>query len=116
MCIPSFVLSSSWFTLSFSNINIGNNYEISIKEILKIIRKQVNSDKEIRIDKPRIRAHSTEVKRLYSSNKKAKKLLKWEPKFKNRNGIEKGIKIAIEWYKNPANMNNHYYKGGIIGL
>ena len=86
-------------------INIGNNYEISIKEILKIIRKQVNSDKEIRIDKPRIRAHSTEVKRLFSSNKKAKRILKWEPKFKNRNGIEKGIKIAIEWYKDPVNMN-----------
>ena len=86
-------------------INIGNNYEISIKEILEIIRKQINSNKEIRIDKPRVRANNTEVKRLYSSKKKKKKLLKWEPKFKNRNGIEKGIKIAIEWYKNPANMN-----------
>ena len=85
-------------------INIGNNYEITIKEIFKIISDQTNIHKKIIIDKQRVRSSSTEVKRLWASNKKAKKLLGWEPKFKNKLGIEKGIKITLDWYKNPENI------------
>ena len=85
-------------------INIGNNYEITIKEIFKIISRQTNIHKQIIIDKPRVRSVGTEVKRLCASNKKAKKILGWEPKFKNKIGIEKGIKIAIDWYKKVENI------------
>jgi NAD dependent epimerase/dehydratase len=95
-------------------INIGNNYEISIKDIYTIIRKQLKINKKIMIDKPRVRSSGTEVKRLFASNKKAKKLLNWSPKFKNKNGIENGIKIAIEWYKNPNNIKK--FKSDIYNI
>ena len=85
-------------------INIGNNYEISVKEIIQIVSKFININKEIEINKLRVRLLRAEVKRLRASNKKAKKLLNWEPKFKNKIGFQKGIKLTIEWYKDPENL------------
>ena len=60
-------------------INLGNNFEISINDILKILKKDFGYKFEIVIDKKRIRVKNSEVNRLYASNLKAKKILKWKP-------------------------------------
>jgi len=85
-------------------INIGNNYETSIKEIINIVRKITCMNKKIIIDEVRVRPANTEVIRLCASNKKAKRLLNWEPEFKNKKGIEEGIKQTIKWYRSQENL------------
>ena len=67
-------------------INIGNKFEISIKDILKIIKKDFNYNFNVKVDKNRIRAKNTEVFRLFASNSKAEKILKWTPKYKGQKG------------------------------
>ena len=55
---------------------------------------------EIRIEKLRKRPSKSEVNRLLASNMKAKKLLNWKPKYKNKIGLEKALKKTISWYEN----------------
>ena len=54
-------------------INLGNNFEISINDILKILKKDFGYKFEIVIDKKRIRVKNSEVNRLYASKFKSKK-------------------------------------------
>ena len=84
-------------------INIGSGYEISIKELLKLIMKIRGKKVDIRIENIRKRPSKSEVKRLLASNIKAKKLLNWKPKYKNKNGLEKALKKTIAWYENKKN-------------
>ena len=84
-------------------INIGSGYEISIKELLQLIMKIKGKKVEIRIEKLRKRPSKSEVNRLLASNMKAKKLLNWKPKYKNRIGLEKALKKTISWYENKKN-------------
>ncbi len=80
-------------------INIGSNFEISIKDILKILKKDFGYKFTVKIDKTRIRPKNSEVYRLFASNKKSKKLLSWKPKYGGREGFKKALKLTIEWYK-----------------
>ena len=73
-------------------INVGNKFEISIKNILEILKKDLGYNFKIKIEKKRIRNSKSEVNRLFASNKKAKKLLKWEPRYSGHNGFKKGLK------------------------
>ena len=72
-------------------INLGNNFEISINDILKILKKDFGYKFEIVIDKKRIRVKNSEVNRLYASNLKAKKILKWKPEHSKLSGFKKGL-------------------------
>ena len=81
------------------SINIGSNFEISIKDILQILNNDFGYKFTIKIDKIRIRPKNSEVYRLFASNKKAKKLLDWKPKYNGREGFKKALKLTIEWYK-----------------
>ena len=85
-------------------INIGNGFEVSIKNILDILKKDFNLKFKYTIDKDRIRPKNSEVFRLLSSNKKAKKLLKWKPKYNGLTGFKKALKKTIEWYSIPENL------------
>lgn len=91
-------------------INIGNNFEISIKDILKNLKK--NQKFRIIKDVSRIRTKESEVYRLYSSNKKALKLLNWKPKYKGIQGFKIGLQRTFEWFKNDNNYlkynSDHY--------
>ena len=95
-------------------INIGNNFEISIGDILKIFKNEFNYKFKIKIDKMRIRNKDSEVNRLYSSNIKAKKLLNWEPTYNGRDGFITGLKKTIEWFQNPNNLK--FYNSEIYNI
>lgn len=88
-------------------INIGNNFSISIKDLARLIAKIMNVKIQFDIDKKRIRPKTSEVNFLLASNKKAKKILNWQPKFLGINGLEKGLKITINWFKDKKNLNNY---------
>jgi len=95
-------------------INIGNNFEISIRNILNILKDDYNFKFRIKIDKKRIRPKKSEVFRLYASNKKAKKLLGWKPKYKGYSGFNKGIEKTIRWLTNKNNLS--LYKSELYNL
>jgi NAD dependent epimerase/dehydratase len=85
-------------------INIGNGFEVSIKNILDILKKDFNLKFKYVADKKRIRPKKSEVFRLLSSNKKANKLLKWKPKYNGLTGFKKALKKTIEWYAISENL------------
>ena len=72
----------------------------------------MNINKDIVFDKNRIRPKKSEVNRLYACNKKAKKILKWEPLFSKKNGFEKALNITCDWFKNESKnseINSKHY-------
>lgn len=80
-------------------INLGNSFEISVKEVVNKISKITKIKKKIDSEKKRIRPKKSEVDRLCASNIKAKKILNWKPKYEGIRGFEKGLKLTIEWFK-----------------
>ena len=67
--------------------------------------------KEISVkkDKIRLRQKKSEVNRLIGDNRKAKKLLKWKPKYSNINGFKKGLEQTIDWFTNNlSDYKNDY--------
>jgi len=68
-------------------INIGSNFEISIKNIVSLVSQITSKKIKIRKDTNRVRPKKSEVLRLLSSNTKAKKILKWKPKYRGLNGF-----------------------------
>ena len=95
-------------------INIGNKFEISIKNILKIINKDFGYHFDVRIDKKRIRGKNSEVYRLHASNTKAAKILKWRPKYSGLKGFKKGLEKTINWFSEPKNLK--YYNSDIYNI
>ena len=62
----------------------------------------------------RIRPKKSEVNRLCASNKKAKKLLKWKPKFVGKKGLKKGLIKTIDWYRKNSNLREFGQKSYVI--
>ncbi len=76
-------------------INIGMGKPISINEVFKILSEKMSYKK-----KPIYAAkREGEVYKVYLDIKRAKEILKWEPKINFENGIEK----VIEYFKNEGN-------------
>jgi len=110
----AFIKSMKTKNINGEIINIGNKFEISIKEILEILRKDFGYNFNVKIEKKRIRKKNSEVQRLFSSNAKAKKILNWSPKYGGISGFKKGLKRTIEWFSNPENLR--YYKSDIYNI
>ena len=89
-------------------INVGSNFEVSIKDIYEIVCKFYDRYPKIQIDRKRFRPSKSEVQRLYACNKKAIKLLKWSPKFSGKKNFYKGIYRTCEWFE--KNKENSSYK------
>jgi len=95
-------------------INIGNNFEISIKQIIKILQKDFGYNFNVIQDKKRIREKKSEVFRLIASNTKAKKILNWKPNYAGVKGFKLGLKKTIEWFQDPKNLKNYNSKSYTI--
>ncbi len=91
-------------------INIGSNFEISIKDTLLTIKKIMKSNVEFLFDEARIRPKNSEVFRLLCDNSKIKALTGFEPKY----SIEEGLKETIEWFSEPSNLKR--YKADIFNV
>lgn len=91
-------------------VNIGSGYEISIKEIALLIAKITGKKIKFTTQKERMRPPKSEVERLVASNKKAKKILNWEPHYKSYNGLKKGLTETIAWFSKEENLK-HYKTG-----
>ncbi len=111
----------SAFKLSINNkkiigevVNIGNGFDISIKDLGNLISDIMKKEIKFEIIKSRIRKRSSEVQNLRADNTKAKKVLKWKPKFDKKKGLRKGLQKTIEWFTNPKNLKK--YKQNIYNI
>ena len=84
-------------------INVCSNYEISIGDTARLIAKLMDVEIEICTDDARVRPPKSEVERLWGDNRKAKKLLGWEPQYAGLEGLELGLRQTIEWFTDPKN-------------
>ncbi len=91
-------------------VNIGSNFEISVKDTVDMIAKIMNTKVDIESEDIRKRPEKSEVERLWANNEKAKELLNWSPKY----NIEQGLKATVEWFTKPENLAN--YKTHIFNL
>jgi len=91
-------------------VNIGSNIEISIGNILNIIKELMESDVKFIIDKQRIRPEKSEVFRLWCDNSKIEKLTGFKPEVDIREGLQK----TIDWITQPENLKK--YKSEIYNV
>ncbi len=74
-------------------INVGTSKTWRMQEILDLIKKGTDAEeKSVVIDKNRLRPR--DVATLVTANKKAKKVLGWEPATR----FEEGIRRTVKWY------------------
>jgi len=84
-------------------INIGSNTEISINDILILIKKLMSSEVTFILDDQRKRPKKSEVFRLYCDNQKIVELVGFKPKYDIRSGLKK----TIDWIKKPENLKTY---------
>ncbi len=112
--VKGFILAMKYKKCVGEVINLGTGYEFSIKETLKMILKISNNKGIIDIEKKRLRPKKSEVDRLLSNNKKAKKILNWKPKYVGKKGFEAAIKETYRWFQNKKNTK--FYKTDIYNI
>lgn len=95
-------------------INLGSNFEISIKETVQLISDSMRASIEIISDEKRVRPEKSEVERLWADTTKAKKLIGWEPSYAGRDGFKRGITETISWFTQSENLRP--YKSGTYNL
>ena len=92
-------------------INLGSGFEISIKKVAETIGDIMSKQIRIKKDSKRIRPKRSEVNRLFASNKKAKKILNWKPKYQGIKGFKIGLISTIKWFSDKKNLKR--YKSNI---
>jgi len=91
-------------------VNIGSGSEISIGDILNLIKKLMCSDVEFVFDEKRVRPKKSEVFRLVCDNTLLKGLTGFESKVNIRDGLQR----TIDWLCLPENIQK--YKAGIYNV
>jgi len=105
-----FILLSQCDKAIGETVNIGSNYEISIKELFALIKDIMHSDAKLVTDEQRLRPENSEVFRLRCDNTKIKELTGYKPQSPLREGLEK----TVEWFSDPQNLAK--YKPRIYNL
>lgn len=91
-------------------VNIGSNYEISVRDTLQIIKELMASDVEFQVEDVRLRPGKSEVFRLWCDNGLIRELTGFEP----RHDIRSGLRKTIDWFMQPGNLSK--YKADIYNV
>lgn len=108
-CRGLIMLAESKATIG-KTINIGSNSEISISDLLNLIKELMGSNVNFNFDKKRKRPNKSEVFRLCCDNKKIEELTG----FKSQINIRDGLKKTIDWITKPENLKE--YKAEIYNV
>ena len=87
-------------------INIGSNFEISIRDLALLIGELMGKKVTLQSDQERLRPEKSEVERLWAENKLAAKLLNWRPDYGGLEGLRRGLAEAITWYRDSDNLKH----------
>ena len=91
-------------------VNIGSNTEISVGDILELIKELMSSNVIFIVDEQRKRPKKSEVFRLWCDNKKINELVGFKSKIDFRSGLKK----TIDWITEPENLKT--YKSEIYNV
>lgn len=91
-------------------VNIGSNYEISIRETFELIKKIMKSDVTFVTEQERMRPEKSEVFRLWCDNTLINELTGFKPEFT----LEQGLRLTVEWFLNAENLSK--YKTNIYNV
>lgn len=94
--------------------NVGSNFEISVGDTVRAIARVMGADVEIVTDKQRLRPEKSEVERLWACNAKAARIAGWTPSYGGLEGLERGLRETVEWFRDPANLAQ--YKSDIYNI
>lgn len=86
-------------------VNVGNGFEISIEETAALIGEAMEVEVEVVLDQERLRPARSEVDRLVAGTELAQDLFGWEPTYRGRDGLLRGIRETAEWFRDPANLS-----------
>jgi NAD dependent epimerase/dehydratase len=81
-------------------INISSNVELSVDEVLRLIKKIMKSDAEPVLDPIRNRPENSEVFRLRGDNTLITNLTGWSPSY----SIEEGLEETCRWFSQNINI------------
>ena len=85
-------------------INLGSGFEIAIGDLAQEIAAIAGAPLSIERDQQRLRPAKSEVERLFSDNGKAARLLGWRPEHGGIEGLRRGLKQTIAWFRVPENL------------
>ena len=91
-------------------VNIGSNYEISVRDVFELVKKIMKSNVSIITEESRIRPEKSEVFRLWCDNT----LIHALTGFKPQTDIHAGLQRTVEWFLNPSNLKK--YKSSIYNV
>ena len=89
-------------------VNSASKYEISIKDLVKLIAEIMQVNIKVVIEEERLRPKLSEVDRLFGANTMLKSLTNWEPSYAGKNGLIKGLTKSINWFSNSKNLDNYH--------
>ncbi len=91
-------------------VNIGSNFEISIRDTFEMIRTIMGSNVEFVVDPERIRPGKSEVLRLWCDNTKIRQLTGFAPRY----SFAQGLEATVSWFSKPESLSR--YKAGIYNV
>jgi len=91
-------------------VNFASNFEVSMKDILELIREIMQSDVKFISEEQRIRPEKSEVFRLWGDNSLIKKLTGFEPEY----SLKEGLRETIDWFTKTENLK--MYKTDIYNV
>jgi len=109
--VAGFVSTLSADHIAGETINLGSNFEISIKNTVETIARVFGREISITTDENRLRPEKSEVERLWASHDKAQKLLNWSPEHTGLEGFERGLKKTISWFTDETNLAKYKDQG-----
>lgn len=80
--------------------NLGTGQETSVRDLARLIGEIMDSDADVSVDSSRVRVSGSEVTRLCSDNREAKRLLEWQPSVDLREGLSR----TVEWMKERTDL------------
>jgi NAD dependent epimerase/dehydratase len=91
-------------------INIGSNREITVGDLVNLIKEIIGAEVTIETEGQRKRPEQSEVERLWCDNTKIRELTGFEPQVSLREGLTR----TVEWFKQPDNFRK--YKANIYNV
>ena len=91
-------------------VNIASNKEVSMQDVLALIKKILGIDVKFIKEKQRIRPANSEVYRLWGDNAKIYSLTGFKPK----QSLEEGLRLTCEWFSKTENLKK--YKSGLYNV
>jgi NAD dependent epimerase/dehydratase len=84
-------------------INISSNYEISMLEILKMVKDVMKAEVKFELDEVRLRPKNSEVFRLWGDNRLIQQLTGFHPVI----NIQEGLELTCKWFQDPNNLSKY---------